>query len=237
MSPKPSFQIILFPFLLLRKPFRKFELFFFPKITWFPFKIQFFITKAFVTPKCLIGDVIFITFLVCDLLWLFSQHFNNLSCRNVLHVFQPVVLRRVTIHLRSMCLWLVYFVIPFFLNINLLSLQIRNFCCLEKFYHGYLLLQEEFPECDSISDISSSIGGDTIHISCEDLHNDSISASSPEGTGIQTDWRLLWWKNLKDFNEVLLFPFLLSLLMVVQPPFSLLILNFIFYPFFSEILP
>ena len=146
-----------------------------------------------------------------------SQHFNILSCQNVLHVFQSVVSRRVTILLCRGCAYgKCMLLISFSFNIRSLSLQIRNFCCLRKFYHGYLLLQEEFSVCNSISDVSSNIGGDTIHVSCEDLDNNSISVSSLEDTGIQTDWRLLWWKNLKDFDEVLLFSFLLSLLMVVQ---------------------
>ena len=89
-----------------------------------------------------------------------------------------------------------------------------------RFYHVlfFLLLQDEFPECSSISNISSDIDGNATYISHEDLDNDSISVSSIKGTGIQTDWSLLWWKNLKDFNEVLFF-FFISLLILVQSLF------------------
>ena len=88
---------------------------------------------------------------------------------------------------------------------NLYLLKFGTFIILQDFYHGYLLLQDEFPECDSISDISSDIDGNVTHISHEDLDNDSSSVSSIKRTGIQMDWSLLWWKNLKNFNEVFFF--------------------------------
>ena len=100
-----------------------------------------------------------------------------------------------------MYLWLVHFAIIFFLNPYLL--KFGTCTILQDFYHGYLLLQDEFPECDSVSDISSDIDGNVIDISHEDLDNDSSSVFSIKGTGIQMDWSLLWWKNLKDFDEVL----------------------------------
>ena len=107
-----------------------------------------------------------------------------------------------------MYLWLVHFTIIFF---NLYFLKFGISIILQDFYHGYLLLKDEFPECDSISDISSDIDGNVTHISHEDLDIDSSSVSSIKRTGIQTDWSLLWWKNLKDFDEVLFFSFFLSL--------------------------
>ena len=92
---------------------------------------------------------------------------------------------------------------------NLYLLKFGTSIILKDFYHGYLLLQDEFPECDSISDISSDIEGNVAYISHEDLDNDSSSVSSIKGTGIQMDWSLLWWKNLKNLDEVLFFLFFL----------------------------
>ena len=91
----------------------------------------------------------------------------------------------------------------FFLNLYLLKFD--TFIILQDFYHGYLLLQDEFPGCDSISDILSDVDENVTHISHEDLDNDSSSVSSIKRTGIQMDWSLLWWKNLKNFDEVLFF--------------------------------
>ena len=67
--------------------------------------------------------------------------------------------------------------------------------------------KEESAECNSISDISVNNVKDDANASCNDFDESSISSSICDGTSTQTDWRLLWWRNLDNFDEVFSFFF------------------------------
>ena len=67
------------------------------------------------------------------------------------------------------------------------------------------IYKEESVEGNSISDISVDNVEDDTKASCADFDENSISSSICDGTSIQTDWRLLWWRDLDNFDEVLSF--------------------------------
>ena len=132
----------------------------------FLLKSSFSLQTYFVMPKCLIGDVIFLTCPIYEPLLVLCATFQQF----IMSV-QFVASRREILHLWSMYLWLVHSAIFFFFKKK--KKKFGTYIILQDFYHGLLLLQDEFPECDSISDISSDIDGNVTHISHEDLDNDS----------------------------------------------------------------
>ena len=48
--------------------------------------------------------------------------------------------------------------------------------------------------------MSSSIAEDIVHV--HPLDNDFVSNSPLKEINIKTDWRLIWWRDLKDFDKV-----------------------------------
>ena len=71
-----------------------------------------------------------------------------------------------------------------------------------------IICKEESVECNSISDTSTDNIEDDTKASCVDSDENSIASSICDGTSVQTDWRLLWWRYLDNFDEVISLSFL-----------------------------
>ena len=110
-----------------------------------------------------------------------------------------------------------------FLNFNLMSFFFYMLFCMIKIS---LFSREDAPECNSISsvsvtndEISSVVEPNTsVSVSVESLReticdvcnhlDDSVSLDlSLNDSSIQTDWKLIWWRDLRNFDEVLLLLF------------------------------
>ena len=112
-----------------------------------------------------------------------------------------------------------------------------------------LFSKEEPPECNSISSISvendeisnvvepntsvtASVESlqETIRDVCNHL-DDSVSLDlSLNDSSIQTDWKLIWWKDLSNFDEVLLIIlyFFYYIIFLKRKNFEILCISFFF---------
>ena len=104
-----------------------------------------------------------------------------------------------------------------------------------------LLSKEDPPECNSISSISigsneisnvvesnTSVAAsmeslqETIRNACNHLDDNASLDLCLKDSSFQTDWKLIWWKDLSNFDEVLLLLFTHYIIFLKRKNFEIL---------------